>query len=510
MNTITDHILVVGGGTAGWLTAAVVAAAHRKSHKHPLTISLIESPNIPTIGVGEGSWPTLRATLKNIGLDEVAFMQACSVSLKQGTEFVGWRCDGHRYVHPFSHIESELAVGDYWSEYAQGGEFAPHFNVQAALATLGIAPKQANTPPYSFAMNYGYHLDAGAFAKVLAKHSVEELGVNHIIADVVDVAVNNGEISELILDNGQTLSADLFVDCTGSAGILITKALGVPDVDLSKYSLNNRAIAIQAPYADDNQDIKSLTQAVAHDDGWIWDIALESRRGTGIVYSESYLSDEAAEQRLRSYLKRTGANDVDALNAKVLSFRPHHKERFWQGNCLAVGMSAGFIEPLEATAIVLIEESASFLANNLPLKKAALPAIGRTFNAKMQRHWSNIVEFLKLHYIASERQSAYWQAHQDSATWPDSLKDKLKLWESRSPSADDVPNNALFPSASYQYIKYGMGQAQESLNISPDNKQKVEGLLQEVAQRRGRFATLLPSNREFLTAIKNKKIELQK
>jgi len=510
MNTITDHILVVGGGTAGWLTAAVVAAAHRKSHKHPITVSLVESPNIPTIGVGEGSWPTLRATLKRIGLDELAFMQSCSVSLKQGTEFIGWREPSHKYVHPFSHIESDIAVGDYWSEYAQSGEFAPHFNVQAALAPLGIAPKQANTPAYSFAMNYGYHLDAGAFAGVLSKHAIEALGVQHIVADVTDVSVCDGAITALTLATGETLNADLYVDCTGSAGLLISKALKVPDVDLSKYSFNNKAIAIQAPYAADNEEIKSLTQAVAHDDGWIWDIALENRRGTGVVYSDAYLTDTEAESRLREYLKDTGVRNVDELPAKVLSFKPHHKESFWQGNCIAIGMSAGFIEPLEATAIVLIEESANFLANNLPLRAAALPAISRTFNAKMHQHWCNIVEFLKLHYVGSERTSSYWEAHQNTKTWPESLQDKLMLWESRGPSADDIPNSALFPSASYQYIKYGMGQLQDSLNLSPDNKQKVEELLQEVAQRRSRFASLLPSNRELLTAIKNKKIELEK
>ena len=249
-----QKIVIVGGGTAGWLTAAVLAAGHDSCLGSGVQVTLIESPDVATIGVGEGTWPSMRDTLAKIGVSEREFISECSASFKQGSKFVGWRSGEETdfYYHPFSLPQGYLHVNPvpFWqSEHAEQ-PFAAAFSTQHALCEAGKAPKQAATPEYAAVANYGYHLDAGKFAGLLRRHCTEKLGVNHVLDHVIAInSAEGGDIESLTTKSTGLLAADLFIDCSGVAALLLGGHFGVPFVSKKDVLFNDRAIAIQAPYA---------------------------------------------------------------------------------------------------------------------------------------------------------------------------------------------------------------------------------------------------------------------
>ena len=434
-----DRLVIVGGGTAGWLSACLLAASRPE-----LDVTLVEAPDIPTIGVGEGTWPTLRDTLATIGIDEATFLETCDASFKQGSRFDGW-VDGapaDSYYHPFT-PPAPGSIADLLTAWAaEGGatSFADVASPQAAICDRDLAPRQRGMPPYAGALNYGYHLDAAKLGAMLAEYGVAKLGVTHRHGHVRAFERGaDGLVSRLVLDDGGTIHGDFFIDCTGMAAALIGGELGVGWVDRSDVSFNDRALAVQVPTAPASA-IASQTIGTAHRAGWLWDIALPTRRGIGCVYSSRFLGDDEAETILRDYVaaKLPGA-DLAALAPRQLRFATGHREKFWDGNCLAIGLSAGFIEPLEASAIVLIELSAKALAEAYPQSRAALPRLAERFNALFRYRWDRIVDFLKLHYVLSRRSEPYWRAQRDPATIPDSLAGQLELWRDHAPSPADFP-----------------------------------------------------------------------
>ena len=497
MNTEFGRVVIVGGGTAGWLSAAYLAA------RHPgLAITLVEAPDIPTVGVGEGSWPTLRQTLATIGIDEAEFLTACDASFKQGTRFDGWKdgSAGDRYYHPFT----PPPQGDVGELLAAAGksDFAHAATPQAAVCDADLAPRQRAMPGYAGALNYGYHLDAGKFARLLRRHAVDRLGVTHQ-RDVV-VAVErraSGDIAALTLRDGGALTGDLFLDCTGMAARLIGEELGTEWVDRSDTSFNDRALAVQVPTASDSP-IASQTVATAHEAGWLWDIALPTRRGIGCVYSSRHLSDDRAKDILSSYIadKVPGA-DAASIAPRLLQFRTGHRAEFWRGNCIAVGLSAGFIEPLEASAIVLIELSVKALADHFPQSRAALPQHAARFNRLFRYRWDRVVEFLKLHYVLSERSGDYWRDQRDPVTLPPALKEQLALWRDHPPSTIDLPQvDEMFSAASQQYVLYGMGWPIPAC-ASPTPSDTALAQVRETAERARALAAALPTNRAYFDAL---------
>jgi hypothetical protein len=491
--------LIVGGGTAGWLSACVLAARHPQ-----LAITLVEAPDIPTIGVGEGTWPTMRQTLAGIGLSEAEFMLACDASFKQGSRFDGWQT-GTRddtYLHPFtappaSPPDQLLAA---WAEAPAGTGFADVMTAQAAVCAQNLAPRQRGMPEYAGALNYAYHFDAGKFAALLMRHACNRLGVTRIADQVVGCEGGaDGRLDTVVLKDGRRLNADLFIDCSGQAGLLIAGHCGEAWIDRSDVSFNDRALAVQVPVPAGSA-IASQTIGTAHKAGWLWDIALPTRRGIGCVYSARFLSDDEAGAILRDYVARAvpGA-DVAALAPRRLAFATGHRARFWSGNVVAVGLSAGFIEPLEASAIVMIELSLRALADALPASPAAMAIHADRFNALFRYRWDRIVEFLKLHYVLSQRSEPYWLAQRDPATIPATLRENLLLWRERPPLAGDFPQqDELFPAASQQYVLYGMG------HRAPAGARAgaaARAALAEVADRSRRLAAGLPDNRSYLAAL---------
>jgi tryptophan halogenase len=506
------RIIIVGGGTAGWITAGLIAAEHGGSECPP-EVLLVESPDVPIIGVGEGTWPSMRMTLQKIGLAEAELLRLCEASFKQGTRFTSWSKMGDdcQYVHPFS-LPAEYAtlnLAEHWLAAEGAGAFADFVTPQAAIIDAGLAPKQVQTPEYAFNVNYGYHFDAGKFARLLHRHVVARLGVRYVSGNVERVEIgSDGDIDAVVLATGERLAGDLFVDCTGQRALLIGRLPGSELVSVKGILGNDAAIAVQVPYADPNQPIASVTNATAVASGWIWDIGLQTRRGVGHVYSSAHASEDVALATVCDYVRQVSPQaDPERLDFRRIPFEPGYRRRLWVGNCVAVGLSGGFIEPLEASALALIEQAAGIISRQLPVNREVMTVVAKRFNEKMAYHWERVVEFLKLHYVLSQRDdSDYWRACRDPASCPESLRDKLLLWQQQAPWHDDAPRvDELFPSASYQYVLYGMG-FRPSLQATRDaamlrDRERIGGLLQGIADRTRQMRKLLPTNRELLNAM---------
>lgn len=501
------RIVVVGGGTAGWLVACRIAAAADPAAAPPVSVTLIESPDLPIIGVGEGTWPTMRGTLAKIGIAEPEFLLATDAAFKQGSRFDGW-CDGSvadRYVHPFTAPVDAVAADLAALWRADGRAFADVVGAQPRIAAADLAPRQRAMADYAGALNYAYHLDAGKLAELLRRVATERLGVAHLRDHVTGVEAGEGDrIAAVVTRAAGRIAGDLFIDCTGHAALLIGKHCGVPLVDRSDVLFNDRALAVQVPVAPDSP-IASQTIATAHDAGWIWDIGLPTRRGIGCVYAGAFADDDHAAATLTAYLART-APDVRAadLSFRRLTFRSAHRERFWQGNCLAIGLSAGFLEPLEASAIVMIELSIDALLAGFPADRDAMPLHARRFNDLFRYRWDRIVEFLKLHYVLSRRAEPYWQAHRDPATVPERLRDLLALWRTQPPGAADFAHaDEIFPAASYQYVLHGMGAGPGAVApIRSGRRDAAAAALQQMEARARALAASLPTNRVYLDALR--------
>ena len=500
------HVVIVGGGTAGWLTAAVVAAEHGER----LRVTVVESPDVASIGVGEGTWPTMRDTLRRIGVSETDFIRECDASFKQGSKFNGWvsGADDDSYFHPFvlphGYTETDLVAG--WLQRHAQMPFADLMSFQPHLCARGKAPKQAATPEYAAVANYAYHLDAVKLGVFLRKHCTERLGVRPVLDHVVSINPHdNGDIASIQMKLSGALTGDLFVDCTGMQSLLLGQHFGVALVGQKHVLFNDSALAVQIPYADDGSEIASQTISTAQSSGWVWDIGLPTRRGVGHVYSSAHTSDDAAERELRDYIVASGGpKDVPA--ARKLSFEPGYRAEFWHRNCVAIGLSAGFIEPLEASAIALVELSAVMLAEDMPASRADMDIIARRFNDAFGYRWGRVIDFLKLHYVLTQRRdSAFWRDNVLPASIPDRLSELLALWRHRPPSRHDFHRiDEVFPSASYQYILYGMGFRPEpgAAMRHPEAAEAADGFFRETAQMTRKMLAALPGNRELIAHIK--------
>lgn len=510
MSKPVKKIVIVGGGSAGWLTAGILAAEHLAHTPDGVQVTLIESANIPTIGVGEGTWPTMRDTLNSIGIDESEFITCCDASFKQGSQFVNWRRDDspESYYHPFMapHGFGQSNQVNFWHQYGVDRPFAHALSAQPHLCDAGKAPKQFQTPSYAMVANYGYHLDAGKFTQLLTRHCTTKLGVEHILDDVTQVIGDkSGSISAIDTKAHGQLEADLFIDCSGSKALLIGEHYQIPLKAQKSILFNDSAIAVQVPYENPNTPIASHTISTAHNNGWIWDIGLPTRRGIGCVYAQDMCTAEQAQHVLIDYLsKRVKSTQLDTLDFRALKYTPGYRETLWHHNCVAVGMSAGFIEPLEASALALVELSAKMIAKELPANTAIMAITAKRFNQRFNYRWERIIEFLKLHYVLSERTSDYWQAHRQIESIPERLTELLALWQYQAPSYNDFTEiEEVFPAASYQYVLYGMG-FRSQLPVTHNrytNHQLSQKLVMENQQLIQKYLAGLPTNRELINFV---------
>lgn len=505
-----QHIVIVGGGSAGWLTAGVLAAEHRTRTGPTLRITLVESPTIGPIGVGEGTWPTMRDTLRNIGVSETDFIRECDASFKQGSKFQQWvsKREDDQYFHPFvlpqGYTETNLVAG--WLERHPEVPFADLVSFQPHLCAHDKAPKQAATPEYAAVANYAYHLDAAKFGLFLRKHCVERLGVHHILDHVVGIDTHdNGDIASLQTKENGAIAADLFVDCSGMQSLLLGQHCGVPFKSQQHVLFNDSALAMQVPYHDEDSPIASQTLSTAQSNGWIWDIGLPTRRGIGHVYSSSHTSDEAAERELRAYIERSGGPQ-GMPSPRKLTFNPGYREKFWHRNCVAIGLSAGFIEPLEASALALVELSAAMLRDQMPATRESMDIVAHRFNDTFTYRWERVIDFLKLHYVLTQRtDSEFWRDNCRPASIPERLQEQLTLWRHQPPSRYDFHRiEEVFPSASYQYVLYGMGFRPDrpQANRRADDAERADSYFREAAALTSKMLPALPTNRALIGHIK--------
>lgn len=502
------HVVIVGGGSAGWLTAAVIAAEHARALGSDLRVTLLESPEVAPVGVGEGTWPSMRETLRRIGVHEADFVRECDASFKQGSRFDGWLSGGtDRYFHPFvvpqGYGEANLAAR--WRDTHPDVPFAELVSFQPHLCMAGKAPKQFGTPEFAAVSNYGYHLDAGKFGVFLRRHATERLGVRHVRDHVTAVSsYDNGDIAALQTREHGAIDGDLFVDCTGSRALLLGAHFGIPLLSQKQVLFNDSALAVQVPYPRDDSPIASPTISTAQSAGWIWDIGLPTRRGVGYVYSSAHCDDDEAQATLHAYLERSGgAQDVPA--PRKLRFEPGYRECFWHRNCVAVGQAAGFIEPLEASALAMVELSAAMLADALPATREAMAVAAQRFNEAFRYRWERVIDFLKLHYALSRRRdSAYWQDNTAPASIPARLRDSLQLWRHQPPSRHDFPRiEEIFPAASYQYVLYGMRFEMASRHVvRADQPELADRCFHETAALTRRMLAGLPDNRALINHLR--------
>ncbi len=497
-------VCIVGGGSAGWLTAGLIAARHRRD----LAVTLVESVSRGTIGVGEGTWPTMRNTLRKIGIAETDFMRACHASFKQGAKFARWRTGAADdfYYHPLVLPEGfpDLDLAPYWNSAAQGnGNGGPSFSdavcFQEYLCEQGLAPKLMTSPDYAGIANYAYHLDAVKLGELLATHCTGKLGVNHIDDEIVGVTRrDDGDITAVIGRDSGAIAADLFVDCTGFSSRLLGEALEVPFIDRSDVLFIDRALAVQLPVEEDSP-IASHTISTAQKHGWIWDIGLPTRRGIGYVYSSRHAGADRAEEELAAYVGPGFAK----LNPREIPIRSGHRAQFWKNNVVAVGLAAGFLEPLEASALVLIELSADYIATSMPATRQAMDFVARRFNSMTRYRWDRIIEFLKLHYVLSERSdTAFWRDNRDPATIPQDLQDQLELWRDTPPGEHDFASaHEMFPAASYQYVLYGMGFRTRPRTGQLAQRDIADDAFARTAAMKRKLGQMMPTNRALLDKL---------
>lgn len=505
---MVKNVLIVGGGTAGWITAAYLARMLSSSAPGGIAVSLLESADIGIIGVGEGTFPSIRKTLKRIGVDEAELVRECSATFKQGIRFADWRfAPGQgkpdHYFHPFQVTGQTqgLDLLPYWLLGCAGDVNWDEVNtVQKRVADEARAPKLITHEDYAGPLNYAYHFDAVKLAGLLRKTAIG-LGVRHIVDTIEEVRLTpDGSIDRLMGRASGEMKADLYIDCTGFRAQLIGDAMKVPFGSRRGELFTNRALAIQVPYDLADQPIPSYTISTAHEAGWTWDIGLDNRRGVGYVYSTDHTSDERAEEVLRGYIGKA----ADGLAARTLNFEPGFRRTQWRKNCVAIGLSAGFIEPLEATGIGFAEIAALILTNLFPWSgEMEVPA--KQFNDMMAKRYDHVVDFIKLHYCLTERRdSDFWRDNVAPGSISDSLQDRLDRWRHRPPSFLDVDlNHDIFTEANWQYVLYGMGYRTDlsaqagAFRFSEDAKREFADI-----RRQGDYAlTIMPKHRDLVTQV---------
>jgi len=506
-----QSILIVGGGTAGWLTAAYLAR-QLGTLAGGVRITLVESPEIGIIGVGEGTFPSIRRTLARIGIKEAEFLSRADASFKQGIRYDHWvrepgKPGPDHYFHPFAAPTRRSEAPEllpYWLLGAAGGTradrpFAAAGTLQKAAADASRGPKKAVDPDYQGMFNYAYHFDAARFAGLLAEHG-RALGVQHLQATVERVELDEtGAIAGVHTREAGMLSAGLYIDCTGFRAALIGAALGSPWVDCKDTLFADRAVALQVPYADARQKIASYTIATAQECGWTWDIGLQERRGVGYVYSSRYTDDTRAEEVLRRHIGPA----AQGLEARQLKLKVGYREACWVKNCVAVGLSGGFVEPLESSGIGLIETAAYFIAHLFPADGNLAPA-ARHFNGFMKQRYERIIDFIKLHYCLSQRQDTpFWTDNTRPETIPERLREQLAMWKTRAPNPlDFLTDVEMYPPWSWQYVLYGMEYDTQLPSAAPyPRRAEAEQEFATLARLGPVAAKELPDHRELIEAL---------
>lgn len=461
-------IAILGGGTAGWMTACYLDRQFNQAGQRAVDITLIESDDVDIIGVGESTFDSIRGYLQAVGVDESEFMLNTDASLKHGIYFKDWYRGDDEYFHPFEKVQ----IGDgvnmlhHWVNLHQR-EINQHsisegVGIQYKAAMAAYSPKISSNKDYEAPLPYSYHLDAVLMGRYLRKVSTAR-GVKHIVAHAEHIELaDDGRIQSIISREGERYDADFFVDCTGFAQVLMRALKNTDYVDYRSSLLCDRAVAAQVALPQEEgsgqYNPRPYTSAVAQESGWIWDIDLYRRRGCGYVYSSEFSDEARAEEVLFQYLgQQYSGKQCPNIEPRFLKMRIGRAEKFWHKNCVSIGLSGGFIEPLESTGIVFIDSGVRFLAELLGADPCS-KVLSDRYNNMMGSLYDETRNFIELHYVLSQRaDSAFWRHYRDEVKPSSQLQERLALWREKIPSSIDFSDTlSTFWENSHNFIMYGM------------------------------------------------------
>lgn len=419
-------IVIIGGGTAGWMAATYLA--RRLAHRGP-RITVVDSSAIGTVGVGEATVPAIRDFFAAVDLGEADVLRETEGTIKYGIAFEGWGGEGHRFFHPFGLYgvpARGVAFHHFWLKMRAAGDVTPlsDYCLATQLAERGLFLPPTDRPPNDLGVfNFAVHFDASKFAALLRRLALAN-GVTHIDGriDRVDLHAEGGAVEAVVLENGTRITGDLWIDCSGFRSLLLGEALDVPYVDWRHWLPCDRAVAM--PCRAGRDDHRPMTRSTARAAGWQWHIPLRHRIGNGYVYCSDFLDDDAAEGVLRASLE---GEPIAGPNR--LRFTTGHRARFWEKNVVALGLSSGFLEPLESTSITLIQSGLERLVALFP-DPAVDPRLAATYNRQSVLEFERIRDFLFLHYWSNRRAGEPFWDHMRQLTPPEGLQIKLDAWRS--------------------------------------------------------------------------------
>lgn len=481
------RVVVAGGGTAGWLAAYSLI----KRLGNLLDVTLVESDQIGTVGVGEATVPTMHRFHAFFGIDEREFMRATQATFKLGIVFENWGAPGESYAHTFGEIGQSnwmVEFHQYWLEaHAHGfGGSLEDYCLELKAAEAGKFAKKAGETP----LTYAFHLNATAYAAFLRQKS-EALGVRRVEGKISEITVDpeTGDIQSLKLDEDRQVAGDFFIDCTGFRSLLLGGALDVEFEDWGHWLAADRALAVQT---ESTEPPRPYTRAIAHASGWQWKIPLQTRTGNGLVYSSRFCSDDDARATLLGNI--TGETITEPLQLK---FKTGRRVNAWHKNCVAIGLSSGFVEPLESTSIHLIDTALVRLMRLFPFSGAMEP-LAEQFNQETQVEWEAVRDFIILHYKQTQRDdSEFWNFYRTMEI-PDSLAHRIELFKENGYVWSDLAN--LFRAHSWIQVMFGQGLFPESCHgasrILPPEALKAE--LEKLSTSVSQSLAKLPDHNDFI------------
>jgi len=494
-----NAFVIVGGGTAGWMAAACLGRLLLKPHLHSKSVTLIESGDVGTVGVGEATVPSIQDMIRFLNIDEADFLRETDATYKLAIRFRDWSAQGSDYWHPFGELGptvENLPLFQHWlRERMTGGE-------PGALSSLSIASQMAEmnrfTKPIGdpnsplSATNYAYHFDAGKVAEYLSGFA-EHNGVKRIEGHIVDVRRDgDGAIESLTLKDGRTVHGDFFIDCSGFSALLVEKALGSPFEDWSHWLPCDRAVAM--PSATE-QAVLPYTVAQARDAGWTWRIPLQSRIGNGYVWSSRFCDEETATKTLLA-----AVSTAPLAEPRHLRFRAGRRREPWFRNCLSLGLASGFLEPLESTSIHLIFANLFRFFDHFPHDSESEP-LRQAYNARCTREIEEIRDFIILHYCTSQRRDTDFWRYVTGMSLPDSLSAKIEAFKSQGKILADYYD--LFKPVSWMSVYTGMGvvpeRADALVNMVPQSFSRQ--VLQSVTRAIRQAAEAQPTHEAALSRV---------
>jgi tryptophan 7-halogenase len=493
MQRTLKQIVIVGGGAAGWMTAAALSRVLRPGD---VSLTLVESDEIGIIGVGEATIPDMLQFNLFLGIAEAELMRATQATFKLGIEFVDWSRKGGRYFHPFGFHGIDIDGLDfhqYWlhcraSGHAQSlGDYCLT-EIVARKNKFGFPDMRVAGAPASY-LRYAYHFDAALYARFLREYA-EKRGVKRVEGKVCEVlrAPESGDVTGVKLAGGQAVSGEFFFDCTGFRSLLLEKSLGVPWVDWRHWLPCDGALAVACEH---NGPPRPYTRSTARSAGWQWNIPTQQRTGNGHIFCSEFMGEDEATSML-----------VDSLDGQIMGaprfirFGTGHRRKFWEKNCVAIGLSAGFLEPLESTSLYLIRQGISRFIALFP--DASQPSIFRDeYNRWMQRDFEQVRDLLVFHYYANGRDEPFW-LHCRNMTIPETLQRRLELFAEGGRFLRN--EGELFPNASWVAVMLGQNVIPRTVDpvVAGRPVSEVEPKLELLRQAMNEFADTLPSHEDAL------------